>query len=350
MSHRCLFRLGKTATSYSNYCSMLHKGRELHMSNVINNKTGNHEDTSSENISGDQSRASSYHQQFRRTSYERKRSNYQDDQGSSRRAPFVTTTPPQNHYQRLNVDQTADTSVIKTSYYNLSKQYHPDIVGQDNPNAAEDFRLITESYDILCDPKLRAEYDSSIAPAQQEPIFTAWNPSKSTPFEQDQIYRMREAGRIFKNRQEEALEREKLRNPRKFRAGAFKYDDEQDMKYISDKMARRSMFVRNMQSTNNVYNGIQDGSHFYRLHLYDSLLRKKEDLHQMSQSSSSADGKEADYTVVVALALVLGILGSSAYFIAGLIYDVKIDIDIADYLDQALESKVDEIKNKIKGN
>ena len=46
---------------------------------------------------------------------------------------------------------------IKSAYRKLAKQYHPDV--NDSPDAAEQFREITEAYDTLTDPDRRRRYD-----------------------------------------------------------------------------------------------------------------------------------------------------------------------------------------------
>jgi hypothetical protein len=46
---------------------------------------------------------------------------------------------------------------IKRTYRVLAKQYHPDV--NKAANATEIFNAITEAYEVLSDPKLRAEYD-----------------------------------------------------------------------------------------------------------------------------------------------------------------------------------------------
>ncbi|MEX1045624.1 MAG: DnaJ domain-containing protein, partial [Chthoniobacterales bacterium] len=61
-------------------------------------------------------------------------------------------------YEILGVTRGAETAEIKTSYRKLAMQYHPDR----NPGdaaAEEQFKEISQAYDILIDPDKRAAYD-----------------------------------------------------------------------------------------------------------------------------------------------------------------------------------------------
>ena len=59
-----------------------------------------------------------------------------------------------NYYAALCVKNTANAKEIKKTYYNLSKQMHPDRGGN-----TEDFAVITEAYDILSNETTKTEYD-----------------------------------------------------------------------------------------------------------------------------------------------------------------------------------------------
>ena len=66
-------------------------------------------------------------------------------------------------YALLFVAPSADIEVIKVIYRVLAKRYHPD-AGQDSTSETiARFRLIQEAFDVLADPKARAEYDSARA-------------------------------------------------------------------------------------------------------------------------------------------------------------------------------------------
>ena len=63
-----------------------------------------------------------------------------------------------DYYKTLNLTSTATDEAIKRNYRSLAKMYHPD-VNHGNDSAAKRFAEITEAYDVLIDPKKRAEYD-----------------------------------------------------------------------------------------------------------------------------------------------------------------------------------------------
>uniref|UniRef100_A0A0K2V690 J domain-containing protein n=1 Tax=Lepeophtheirus salmonis TaxID=72036 RepID=A0A0K2V690_LEPSM len=62
------------------------------------------------------------------------------------------------HYETLGISQNASVKDIKDSYINLSKVHHPDSVN----GSAEDFRIISEAYDILSNANSKKEYDASL--------------------------------------------------------------------------------------------------------------------------------------------------------------------------------------------
>lgn len=51
---------------------------------------------------------------------------------------------------------------IKAQYYKLSKIFHPDANKDDSEAAAENFRLITEAYEVLGNYRLRKLYDKGL--------------------------------------------------------------------------------------------------------------------------------------------------------------------------------------------
>jgi curved DNA-binding protein CbpA len=66
-------------------------------------------------------------------------------------------TQQKDYYAILGVSPGATLSEIKRAYRKLAKQYHPDV--NNNPDAAERFRELTEAYDTLTDPDRRRRYD-----------------------------------------------------------------------------------------------------------------------------------------------------------------------------------------------
>ncbi|MGH7547555.1 MAG: molecular chaperone DnaJ [Gemmatimonadales bacterium] len=65
-----------------------------------------------------------------------------------------------DYYLVLGVTRDADEAEIKKAYRRLAMQYHPDRVGPDQKNVAEEkFKEITEAYEVLRDPEKRAAYD-----------------------------------------------------------------------------------------------------------------------------------------------------------------------------------------------
>lgn len=60
-----------------------------------------------------------------------------------------------DYYDILGVSRQADDAQIKRAYRRLVKKYHPDI----NPGAEEQFKEITEAYEILSDGEKRKLYD-----------------------------------------------------------------------------------------------------------------------------------------------------------------------------------------------
>jgi curved DNA-binding protein CbpA len=70
----------------------------------------------------------------------------------------------ETYYAVLGVSSTASQEEIKRVYLRLAQKYHPDrYLDPDEKNRAnEKFSKITESYRVLSDEKLRAEYDKSL--------------------------------------------------------------------------------------------------------------------------------------------------------------------------------------------
>ena len=72
----------------------------------------------------------------------------------------------QNYYKLLGVNTTASSKEIQRAYRQKAIKCHPD----KNPNqkALEEFRQITEAYNILINPKSRAKYDRMLISKQEK--------------------------------------------------------------------------------------------------------------------------------------------------------------------------------------
>lgn len=67
-----------------------------------------------------------------------------------------------NFYHLLNISSLATEQEIRAAYRKLAKQYHPDL-NPDNPQIAEQFRLLNAVYNVLSHPQKRREYDRMLA-------------------------------------------------------------------------------------------------------------------------------------------------------------------------------------------
>ena len=64
-----------------------------------------------------------------------------------------------NLYEILEIDKNSPTKEIKKHYYSLSKKYHPD---KNNGKSDEKFKLLSEAYSVLSNPKKRYLYDMKL--------------------------------------------------------------------------------------------------------------------------------------------------------------------------------------------
>ena len=62
-----------------------------------------------------------------------------------------------DYYKILDVDADADKKTIKVAYRKLARKYHPDV--SDHHDAENQFKEVTEAYEVLKDATKRAEYD-----------------------------------------------------------------------------------------------------------------------------------------------------------------------------------------------
>jgi curved DNA-binding protein CbpA len=68
----------------------------------------------------------------------------------------------QNYYEILGIDRSASQQQIRQAFRRLSFSFHPDINPND-PHAAERFRNIQHSYEVLSNDMLRQSYDQNLA-------------------------------------------------------------------------------------------------------------------------------------------------------------------------------------------
>ena len=85
-----------------------------------------------------------------------------------------------SHYQRLGVDATVDPETLRQAFRRRSKDLHPDTTQLPAEQAAREFQLLCESYDVLADPVKRRFYDeqcsctSSSVESQQPFVSASW--------------------------------------------------------------------------------------------------------------------------------------------------------------------------------
>ena len=82
-----------------------------------------------------------------------------------------------NYYEFLGVPRQATPDQIQAQYRHLARKFHPD-ANPNNPRAPTVFRQITLAYEVLHDPKRRAEYDRNLPPVATPPAPT---PPVTTP-------------------------------------------------------------------------------------------------------------------------------------------------------------------------
>lgn len=63
-----------------------------------------------------------------------------------------------DYYEVLGISKNADEKMIKQAYRKLAKKYHPD-TNHGNPQAEEQFKEVTEAYNVLNDKEKRKLYD-----------------------------------------------------------------------------------------------------------------------------------------------------------------------------------------------
>jgi molecular chaperone DnaJ len=67
-----------------------------------------------------------------------------------------------NYYQDLGVSRDASTEDIKRAYHRLARKMHPDVNTHDG--AEEEFKKVSQAYDVLSDPEKRRAFDAGADP------------------------------------------------------------------------------------------------------------------------------------------------------------------------------------------
>ena len=77
-----------------------------------------------------------------------------------------------NYYDILEIDKNSSTDQIKKHYYQLAKKYHPD---KNNSINSEKFKVLSEAYSVLSNPKKRYLYDLELLLKQYNIINDKFN-------------------------------------------------------------------------------------------------------------------------------------------------------------------------------
>lgn len=226
----------------------------------------------------------------------------------------------------MNFD--ADLETIKAAYYALTKVYHPDASLSNDESAIENFRLITESYDTLSSPSARAEYDRQLGVELDTAKITEFYAASGSGIEPTSLYRSKSADIFFKERNDAILQRERLKNPRKFRAGSFVDDGNIDRESASERIAM-------MRRISNIPKNSQEG--LYTEHLRESARRRIRGWEEQPYQEDTPEPSWLPLTTIFGTLVIVG------YCIANIVFD----IDIADKLDHQLEARIAANKESI---
>jgi len=66
--------------------------------------------------------------------------------------------PARDFYEVLGVPRTASPDEIQRAYRKLARKHHPDV--SKDPDSEENFKQVSEAYDVLSDPETRKRYDA----------------------------------------------------------------------------------------------------------------------------------------------------------------------------------------------
>ncbi len=68
-------------------------------------------------------------------------------------------TEKSDYYTILGVAREASKDEIKRAYRRLAKKHHPDLNKDNQKEAEEKFKEVSEAYEVLSDPQKRVNYD-----------------------------------------------------------------------------------------------------------------------------------------------------------------------------------------------
>jgi tetratricopeptide (TPR) repeat protein len=86
-------------------------------------------------------------------------------------------------YEILGLNQSADSTQIRTAYKRLAMQYHPDR-NPGNPQAEEMFKAINEAYHVLSDSLKKSRYDSRFTSQTVTPNEAYWREAQRRQYAQ----------------------------------------------------------------------------------------------------------------------------------------------------------------------
>lgn len=93
-----------------------------------------------------------------------------------------------DYYEVLQISSNAEPETVHRVYRLLAQRFHPDNADTGN---AEQFRLLTEAYQILSDPQRRAQYDVAYERMRQQRWRLVSNGTQSeNDFETEQRFRL----------------------------------------------------------------------------------------------------------------------------------------------------------------
>lgn len=87
----------------------------------------------------------------------------------------------QNHYDVLQVKESASEEVIKGAYRYLSQKWHPDRNSGNEKDAEDVLKAINQAYAVLSDPKRRKEYDEWLSRNNEKERGSAHIPTPPPP-------------------------------------------------------------------------------------------------------------------------------------------------------------------------